>query len=69
MANPANPGTFDYWITDRTTFVTLPPKASETGTFDRWLTDRLAFASYVEAASTQSVIPVFMASYRRRRAT
>lgn len=59
MANPQNPGTFDYWITDRLTFATLPPKTGDTGTFDQWLTDRVTFADYVEAAAVTAGIPVF----------
>lgn len=48
MANPKDPGTFDYWITDRLTFSTLPPKSGNTGTFDYWIADRQYFLDYVE---------------------
>lgn len=51
MANPADPGTFDYWITDRLTFVTVPPKSGNTGTFDQWITDRQTFEDYVATAA------------------
>ena len=49
MANPKDSGTFDYWITDRITFATIPPKSGDTGTFDKWITDRIYWRDYVEA--------------------
>lgn len=51
MANPADPGTFDLWITDRSGFDIANPKTGDTGTFDRWITDRVIFDVYVEAAA------------------
>lgn len=49
MANPADPGTFDLWITNRIGFKVTPPKSGETGDFERWVTNRIDFGVYVEA--------------------
>lgn len=49
MANPANPGTFDFTITDTIDFWVLPPKSGSTGDFDRTVTDTIDFDVYVEA--------------------
>ena len=68
MSNPVATGSFDAWITDRIAYTTGQPKTGETGSFDAWITDRMSFADYTEAATVAaSVIPVLMASYRRRR--
>ena len=47
MANPADPGEFDLWITDRIIFPTAPPESGDTGDFDRWITDRIYWHDYV----------------------
>ena len=47
MANPQDPGTFDFWITDRILFQDAPPKSGDTGDFDRWITDRIYWRNYV----------------------
>lgn len=59
MANPQNTGTFDFWLTDRLTFATPPPKTGDTGTFDAWITDRLYFEDYVEATVATAGVPIF----------
>lgn len=51
MANPQDPGTFDYWITDRLTFQGAPPRSGDTGDFEKWLWDREFWEDYVEAAA------------------
>jgi len=50
MANPQDTGTFDYWLTGRISFATIPPRTGNTGTFDDWPADRVYFHDYVEAA-------------------
>lgn len=54
MPNPADPGTFDIWITDRIAFATAPPKSDDTGDFDTWITDRIAWEDFVAAAAGAS---------------
>ncbi len=49
MANPADPGEFELWITDRIGFQDIPPLSGDTGDFERWITDRIFFEDYVEA--------------------
>lgn len=51
MANPQDPGTFDYWITDRITFQVARPKTGDTGDFEKWLTDRIYWHDYAETAA------------------
>lgn len=60
MANPADPGTFDLWITDRITFRTLPPLSNQTGDFDLWITDRETFPDYVEATAAPAARRIFI---------
>ena len=55
MANPADTGTFDIWITNRISFKTAPPKTGSTGDFERWITDRIYWEDYVEAAAVVAV--------------
>lgn len=50
MANPQDPGTFEYFITDRITFQNVPPKSGDTGDLEKWFTDRMRFEDYVEQA-------------------
>ena len=51
MANPADQGAFDLWITDRISFKVARPESGDTGTFDAPITDRLAWPEYAEAAA------------------
>jgi len=57
MANPADQGTFDYWITDRISFIVAPPKSGNTGDFDKWITDRIQFHEYAEQQAEATRIP------------
>ena len=52
MSNPQDPGTFDFWITNRLTFRTVVPKSGNTGDFEKWITDRIRFSDYVSASVT-----------------
>lgn len=67
MANPADVGTFDVWITDRLAFQTVKPKTGDTGDFDSWITDRLYWHDYVETEAA-GVAPQMMHYARLRRA-
>ncbi|MGD8499006.1 MAG: hypothetical protein PVJ86_00070 [Phycisphaerales bacterium] len=51
MANPLDPGTFDYWITDRISFQDAPPASGDTGDFEKWLWDRGYWEDYVESTA------------------
>jgi len=55
MANPADPGEFELWITDRIFFQNVPPKTGDTGTFEAWITDRIYFEDYVEQAAVTRI--------------
>lgn len=48
MANPVDAGTFEAWITDRISFVTVRGKSPSTGVFENWLTDRLYPEDYTK---------------------
>lgn len=48
MANPKDSGTFDYWITDRIGFKSVPPRSGNTGDFEKWITDRIGFEFYAK---------------------
>lgn len=58
MANPKDSGTFDYWITNRITFESIPPKSVNTGTFDSWITNRLYFEDYSESVSGETGLQI-----------
>ena len=62
MANPQDPGTFEFWITDRITFQAIPPKSGDTGDFEKWLWDRGYWEDYVEQAAVAR-IPRIPAAY------
>lgn len=38
---PINPGSMDWWITDRIPFNVANPPSGNTGSMDWWITDRL----------------------------
>jgi hypothetical protein len=59
MANPGDAGTFDFWLTDRWYWQTVPAK-SDSGTFDFWLTDRVWLVADYIAPAAVSPTPVFM---------
>lgn len=48
MAEPADTGTFEQWITNRIDFETHHPATGGDGDFEQWITDRIDFAEYVE---------------------
>lgn len=58
MANPADVGTFDVWISDRLAFQTLKPKSGDTGDFDSWISDRLYWHDYVETAAAGETLSI-----------
>jgi hypothetical protein len=60
MANPEDPGTFEYWITDRITFQDIPPLSGDTGDFESWLWDRQYWEDYVEAAAAAVGQPMML---------
>jgi hypothetical protein len=58
MANPADPGNFDIWITDRITFATVPGESGDTGDFEKWITDRIYWLDYVETTAVEAEVRI-----------
>lgn len=46
--NAQDTGGFEYWITDRITFMQAPQKSGNTGDFEKWITDRIYFEDYLK---------------------
>ena len=46
MANPADIGTFNYWITDRIFFWNYRARIGHIGDFEKWITDRIFWEDY-----------------------
>lgn len=56
MANPENPGSFDFWVTDRIPHDPVVPKTGSTGDLDRWINAQYPYVTIVKAVETEALV-------------
>ena len=58
MTNPQDTGSFDFWITARKIFETIPPKVGNTGDYEAWLSEDIYWHDYVGAVGSDDMAAI-----------